>query len=149
MIEKGRIVSHPGVYIKDAIDELGLTQSEFALRSGLSIKNVSTIINGESDITFDAAVKLSNFFHNSVEGWINLQTKYDLFLRETKRKQEYEDDWKVAKLFDKNFVSSCLGIRIEAKNKETVIDELRKDFNVGNLINLKHIDMYVSCFLLR
>ena len=77
MTEKKRIVSHPGVYVKDAIEELGLSQSEFALRTGLSIKNVSTLLNGESNITFDVAVKLAAFFHNSVEGWINLQTKYN------------------------------------------------------------------------
>lgn len=77
MIERKRIVSHPGLIIKDALEELGLNQSEFAYRTGLSIKNVSTLLNGESNITFDVAVKLSNFFGNSVEGWINLQTKYD------------------------------------------------------------------------
>ena len=70
-------VSHPGVYIKDAIEELGLDQAEFALQSGLSTENVSTLINGESNITFDVAVKLASFFHNSVEGWINLQIRYD------------------------------------------------------------------------
>ena len=82
MIERKRIVSHPGVYVKDAIESLGLSQSEFAYRTGLSVKNVSTLINGESNITFDVAVKLAGFFHNSVEGWINLQTKYNIFLNE-------------------------------------------------------------------
>ena len=61
MIERKRIVSHPGVYIKDAIDELGLSQSEFALRTGLSIKNVSTLINGESNITFEKNGRVSLF----------------------------------------------------------------------------------------
>ncbi len=88
MIEKGRIVSHPGVYIKDAIDELGLTQSEFALKSGLSIKNVSTILTGESDITFDIAVKLSNFFHNSIDGWLDLQNKYNLSCKKKSTKSK-------------------------------------------------------------
>ena len=77
---ENRLVSHPGVYIRDAIEELGLSQSEFALRTGLSIKNVSTLINGESNITFEVAVRLANFFHNSVEGWINLQVKYNAHL---------------------------------------------------------------------
>lgn len=82
MSKSRRNVSHPGIYVKDAIDELGLSQSEFALRTGLSNENVSKLINGESNITFEVASKLASFFHNSVEGWLNLQTKYDLYLRE-------------------------------------------------------------------
>lgn len=145
MINKNRSVPHPGVYIKDAIEELGLSQSEFAFRTGLSIKNVSTIINGESGITFDVAVKLADYFHNSVQGWINLQTKYDLWLNETNRSKEYEEDWKIAKYFDRTFVSEYLEINFDSKNKENTINQLRVRFNVGSLKNLNHPDMYAFC----
>lgn len=142
MTDKGRVVSHPGVYIKDAIDELGLSQSEFAYRTGLTIKNVSTLINGESNITFDVAVKLASFFHNSVEGWINLQTKYNLYLNEQNRQKEYEEDWLIAKKFNKDFCYSILDIEIDSKHKEDTIDQLRTCFNVVTLQNLKSPDMY-------
>lgn len=140
-----RTMSHPGIYVKDAIEELGLTQSEFAYRTGLSIKNVSTLLNGESNITFDVAVKLAAFFDNSVEGWINLQTKYNLFLNESTKQKEYEQDWLIAKKFDRHFTSDVLKIQIDSKNKETSIDSLRKCFNVVNLQNLKSADMYAFC----
>ena len=145
MIERGRIVSHPGVYVKDAIDELGLSQSEFALRTGLSIKNVSTLINGESNITFDVAVKLAGFFRNSVEGWINLQTKYSLYLNESKRIKEYEEDWEITKIINKDFCSNLLNINIDSKHKENTVDKLRESLNVVTLTNLKSPDMYAFC----
>ena len=146
MIERTkRIVSHPGIYIKDAIDELGLSQSEFALRTGISVKNVSTLINGESNITFEVAVKLASFFHNSVEGWINLQTKYNLYLNEQNRQQEYRDDWQIAKEIDKTFCLNILNIQIDAKHKEETINKLRESFNVVTLQNLKSADMYAFC----
>ncbi len=145
MIETTRAVSHPGIYIKDAIDELGLTQSEFALRTGLSIKNVSTLLNGESNITFDVAVKLAAFFHNSVEGWINLQTKYNLYLNAENIKNEYKIDWEIAKTIDKEFALNYLGIPIDNKNKNETIDKLRSCFNVAALHNLKSSDMYAFC----
>ena len=145
MTSRVRVCSHPGVYIKDAIDELGLSQSEFALRTGLSIKNVSTLINGESNITFDVAIKLATFFGNSVEGWINLQTKYNLFLNEKTKLKEYQNDWSIAKEFDKEFVSNVLGFQIDSNNKESTIDQLRKAFNVVTLQSLKHSDMYAFC----
>ena len=145
MIERNRVVSHPGVYVKDAIDELGLSQSEFAFRTGLSIKNVSTLLNGESNITFDVAVKLAAFFHNSVEGWINLQTKYNLYLNEQNRRKEYQNDWQIAKEIDKTFCLNLLKIQIDSKNKEETIDRLRECFNVVTLQNLKNADMYAFC----
>lgn len=143
MIERARIVSHPGIYIKEAIEELGLNQSEFALRSGLSIKNVSTLISGESNITFEVAQKLSSFFNNSVEGWINLQTKYDLYKAAEEKEREYEEDWLIAKQFDKDFMNDCLKIHIDSKNKEETIDQLRRRFCVGSLTALKQNNMYV------
>ena len=142
MTVKGRIVSHPGIYIKDAIEELGLSQSEFAFRTGLSVKTVSTLINGESNITFDVAIKLASFFHNNIDGWINLQTKYNLFLNEEKKNTEYTKDWEIAKQFDKEFVTNFLHIQIDKSNKETTINELRKCFNVTLLQNLKYEDLY-------
>ena len=144
MIKK-RYVSHPGVYIKDAIEELEMNQSEFALRTGISIKNVSTLISGDSDITFEVAVKLASFFQNEVEGWVNLQTKYDMYLHEKTLQKEYDDDWEIAKKYDKDFVSHICKIDINANNKQNCIDELRKCFNVGNLQALKQPNMYVFC----
>lgn len=145
MTEKMRAVSHPGVYIKDAIDELGISQSEFAYRTGLSIKNVSTLVNGESNITFEVAIKLAGFFHNSVEGWINLQTKYNLYCNEETKQQQYKEDWLIAKEFDRGFVSNCINVQIDAKNKEATIDKLRSCFNVVTLSNLKSPDMFAFC----
>ena len=145
MRDGARRVSHPGVYVKDAIEELGLNQTEFALRSGLSIKNVSTLITGESNITFDVAIKLAAFFHNSVEGWINLQTKYDVYKSEQQREKELKEEWEIAKLFDKRFAHEVLGVDIKAENKKEVILELRSSFNVGTLLALKQPDMYAFC----
>ena len=142
MINKGRVVSHPGLILKDALEELELSQSEFAYRSGLSIKNVSTLVNGESNITFDVALKLSAFFGNSVEGWINLQTQYDLYQNLISREEEYKEDWKIATLFDKRFFKELLDIEIDSSNKIESINSLRKCLSVASLQNLKHQDMY-------
>lgn len=145
MIESRRIYFHPGVFIKDAIEEMGLNQTEFAYRSGLSIKNVSTLLSGESNVTIDVAMKLAAFFHNSVEGWINLQTKYDLFQNSIKIEEELKQEWEIAKSFDKNFVKQILRIEINCDEKNKTINELRSSFNVGTLVALKEVDMYAFC----
>lgn len=137
-----RPVSHPGLLVKDAIEELGLSQSEFAFRTGMTIKNVSTLVNGESNITFEVALKLADYFGNSVEGWINLQTKFDIWKNEERRAKEYEADWQIAKMFDVKFLKEYLQIQLDKNDKESAIDKMRKCFNVNLLQNLKQPDMY-------
>ncbi|HHT67319.1 MAG TPA: HigA family addiction module antidote protein [Erysipelotrichaceae bacterium] len=143
--KEGRVVNHPGVYLKDAMEELGLNQSEFALRTGLSTKNVSTLVNGESDITFDVAVRLAAFFNNEVEGWINLQTKYNLYKYREKREKELEEEWRIVQMFNKEFLSKCCNVTINNENKEKTISEMRNVFRVGTLQALKKDDMYAFC----
>ena len=133
MLSKRR-VSHPGIYIKEAIEELGLNQSEFALRSGLSIKNVSTLISGTSRITVEVARKLSAFFGNSVTMWINLQTMYDVYQCEKAQQEELDEEWKIVKKFDKDFVEGLLRIDIDTKNKEKTVTDLRSRPSIHSFI---------------
>ena len=142
MINRKDIVCHPGIYIKDAIDELGLNQSEFAYRSGLSIKNVSTLLNGESDVTIEVAMKLAAFFGNSVEGWINLQTRYDVVRIKKLLNDLYKDEWQIAKQFDKDYIRDVLNVDINPEDRVNSINVLRKCFNVGTLSALKKPDLY-------
>lgn len=53
---------HPGSYITDAIEALGITQSEFAERIGLSVKTINQLISGNANITFEIANKFSKIF---------------------------------------------------------------------------------------
>ena len=76
---------HPGEYIKDAIISLNMTRSEFAARCGMTDKNLSTLISGESRITFEVADKLASFFHNSIEFWLSLQNRYDICVKKSEK----------------------------------------------------------------
>lgn len=145
MRNENRYAVHPGFIIKDAIEEMGLTQFEFALRTGLTTKNVSTLLNGESPITFEVAMKVGNFFETSPEGWINLQTKYDLFISEERRKEDLIKEWEIAKNFNNKDTKNKLKINITSKDKEEAILKLRSLFKVANLNLLKQSDMYAFC----
>ena len=60
IIEFGnKIAFHPGYYIREYIDELGMTQEEFAMRLGTTPKNISCIIRGEQSLSLEIATKLS------------------------------------------------------------------------------------------
>ena len=71
--------NHPGKIIKEALDAINMSNKEFAIRSGISERTLSDIINEKGNITFDVAEKLASYFSNSVEVWMNLQTQYNTY----------------------------------------------------------------------
>ena len=53
------VAFHPGYYIKEIVDESGLTQKDFAKKLGTTPKNLSLLIRGEQSLSIDIAMKLS------------------------------------------------------------------------------------------
>ena len=88
---------HPGVYLKDELEVLNMTASEFSVRTGISERTLSGLFNQKGSITFDIAYKLSNYFGNSISFWTNLQNSYDLYLRQEQEQNEIEEDWDLIK----------------------------------------------------
>ena len=69
---------HPGILLKDNIDTLGISVTEFAFKLGVSRQIISKIINKKSGISTEMALKLAKAFNTTPEFWLNMQQKYDL-----------------------------------------------------------------------
>ena len=74
---KDRIAFHPGYYLKEIVDESGLTQEEFAKRLGTTPKNLSLLIRGEQSLSNEMESKLSKMLGTSTGFWLGLQRSYD------------------------------------------------------------------------
>lgn len=71
----------PGEMLKEEfLSEYGLSQAELARAIGISPNRIAEIIQNRRRITADTALRLSLYFGNSAEFWMNLQTNYDLKL---------------------------------------------------------------------
>jgi addiction module HigA family antidote len=71
---------HPGVILAELfLPATNLTQGELAAWLGVSRRTVNMIINGSRPLTVDMAVRLSRAFNNSVEFWLGLQRKCDIW----------------------------------------------------------------------
>jgi addiction module HigA family antidote len=69
----------PGEMLKEEfLVEYGLTQNHLAKAVGISPNRIAEIVNNRRRITADTALRLSLYFGNSPEFWMNLQTHYDL-----------------------------------------------------------------------
>lgn len=71
----------PGSILKEEfLDGCGLSQGRLARAVGISPNRIADIVNNRRRITADTAIRLSLYFGNNAEFWMNLQTHYDLKL---------------------------------------------------------------------
>jgi addiction module HigA family antidote len=69
----------PGEMLKEEfLAEYGLSQNQLAKAIGISPNRIAEIVNNRRRITADTALRLSLYFGNSPEFWMNLQSHYDL-----------------------------------------------------------------------
>jgi addiction module HigA family antidote len=70
---------HPGRSIKDAcLDPLGLSITEGAKVLGVTRNTLSRVINGQSGISADMAIRLEKAGWSNADHWLRLQTAYEL-----------------------------------------------------------------------
>ncbi|NCO04096.1 MAG: HigA family addiction module antidote protein [Alphaproteobacteria bacterium] len=69
---------HPGLILKDELDELGITLTEFARQIDVPANRISQIIGGKRAITGDTALRFGHWFGTDAQFWINLQAQFDL-----------------------------------------------------------------------
>jgi addiction module HigA family antidote len=79
----------PGEMLKEEfLVEYGLSQSQLAKAIGISPNRIAEIVNNRRRITADTALRLSLYFGNSAEFWMNLQSHYDLKMAKRNLKPE-------------------------------------------------------------
>lgn len=70
---------HPGeILMEEFLSPLGLTEKSFAEASGVSGSVINELIAGRAGITAKLALIFSDYFGNSAEFWMNLQSRYEL-----------------------------------------------------------------------
>jgi plasmid maintenance system antidote protein VapI len=82
-------VSQPGNIIRELLVERKMKLKEFSFLSGLSLKNIFALLNGEIDITFTIAETLESIFDVPSEFWISRDTIYRKYKQES-AKQQYK-----------------------------------------------------------
>lgn len=71
--------SHPGEVLKELfLDPLGMSAGALATQLKVPRTRIERLVKGETALTADTALRLSRFFGNTAEFWMNLQRAYDL-----------------------------------------------------------------------
>ena len=78
MTENGLPPIHPGKFLREILEELGISQARFGRAIGISPMRVSHVVNGTRPVTAELALLFGRAFDQSPQYWLNLQTAYDL-----------------------------------------------------------------------
>lgn len=74
---------HPGeILLEEFLKPLNISQYRLAKDINVPARRINEIVHQTRSISADTALRLSKFFGNSAQFWLNLQTKYDLGLQE-------------------------------------------------------------------
>lgn len=90
------IVFHPGEYLRDWLEENGMTSKELCKRlGGKPEKTISAILNGKSAITPELAESLSLVTGIDSQMWNNLQASYNAYVASQAKLDTYESQWAI------------------------------------------------------
>lgn len=76
------VAVHPGRILKRELAVRDLSANKLALALHVPSGRITSILNGKRAITPETALRLSRYFGNSPQFWMNLQTRYDLLQAE-------------------------------------------------------------------
>lgn len=132
---------HPGKYLNELLEQERMTQKELSIRTGMTEKHVSTIINGKKNISAAFAKKLEYALPKPMSYWMKLQAQYDNDVLDYEEKHGIsKEELKIASelkvivdfLQDKNIIDVGLN------DAETIL-QLRKYMRVSSLTVIPEI----------
>ena len=72
--------THPGEMLRaEFLEPLGLTQSDFAQKLGVSYPRLNELIHAKRGVTPDTALRLERLLGIEAQFWLNLQLAWDLY----------------------------------------------------------------------
>lgn len=69
---------HPGMGLRDDLNELGLTVAEGARALGVTRQQLYRLVNGQSGISAEMAIRLEQVIGSTADHWLRLQAAFDL-----------------------------------------------------------------------
>uniref|UniRef100_Q07IE8 Plasmid maintenance system antidote protein, XRE family n=1 Tax=Rhodopseudomonas palustris (strain BisA53) TaxID=316055 RepID=Q07IE8_RHOP5 len=79
---------HPGKVLKDELDELEISPTEFARQIDVPANRISRIIAGKRAVTGDTALRFGHWFGTEPQFWLHLQNAYEIRLAAEKAGEE-------------------------------------------------------------
>ena len=73
---------HPGVYLRELLNELKISQYWLAKELGVPAMRINLVVNCKRPVAADLALRLGRYFGQNPRYWMNLQSRYDIDIAE-------------------------------------------------------------------
>lgn len=135
------LIIHPGETLAEIIEDRDMTQRELSVRTGMTEKHISTVINGKKNISAAFAKKLEYALGIESSFWMNLQANYDQELLEFEELNNITDkELDVLKnLKEVSELWTSLGWLDGEANPAAMVLDYRMIFGISNLLNTPKI----------
>lgn len=77
-VRSGMQPVHPGEFLRDELDALGLSANALSRELGVPVNRVTMIMNGQCGVSADTALRLARCFGTTPQLWLNLQKTWEL-----------------------------------------------------------------------
>lgn len=139
-----KVAFHPGYYLKEIVEESGLSQEDYAKKLGTTPKNLSILIRGEQSLSIEIAAKLSRMLGTSVSYWLKLQQHYDEMQAQFMSDEELAKERDVFRFIDYRYFRDNFHLPALPRKIDEQIKELREFLAVSSLTLLTNIDLAAS-----
>lgn len=79
-LPRERPPTHPGeMLLEEFLKPLGISQSAFAVRLGVSFPRLNEIVRGKRAVTPDTALRLARVLGTTADFWLGLQADWELW----------------------------------------------------------------------
>lgn len=93
MFKNGMRPIHPGeILMEDYIKPMGVSVRAVAIALRVPYSRLSEITKGQRGVTADTALRLERYFGSEAQGWMNLQSAYDLRVAEAMAGKTIEEE---------------------------------------------------------
>ena len=132
------LIIHPGETIADLLEARGMTQQEFAVRTGMTPAFISSVIHGKKGISGKFAYALECAFGVPKTFWLNLQANYEAELLDAREHATITSEEKNVVHGMQNMIQElrAKGTLAPDQQDEDAIPFLRRRFHVSNLAYL-------------
>jgi addiction module HigA family antidote len=82
VIKSGLPAIHPGDFLREILEDRGISQAQFARAIGMAPMRISHVVKGTRPVTAELALLFGRVLGQSPQYWLNLQAAYDLKIAE-------------------------------------------------------------------
>lgn len=121
----------PGSTLREVIDSMGMSQTELAMRMGLTVQTISRILSGEQPLSYETANLLELVTGVSAKFWNNLEAQYREQVTKIKALEEQQQELKWLKTIPtKQLISR--GFIKHSDEKSVLLRETLAFYGVGS-----------------